>query len=244
MKWKESAMNSISTNESLSFNKTNENCDEPECQWRPWSIVRNDYRRMAWESDRSGDYDKGILYDTKALSCGFIGSLLNDDQRPIFSDNRPSANKMEDSLHTTIEMQQETKNELIDYLTECMRGVTFAKPKNKPHDDEKCQFDELRKKCGQLPEQWTVVQFSQKYSGYNGFATTKDVYTSDAPIKITLFCDSLSKKRDHRPIGIVLDWLELGEKSVSYLYGHDIKSKCSIHDHFGSVINSKFGNET
>lgn len=53
------------------------------------------------------------------------------------------------------------------------------------------------------------------YNGFNGYATKKDMYTSDAPIKLTLFCDDMSEKRSNRPQSIVLDWFDKGEKGVS-----------------------------
>ncbi|XP_055313035.1 uncharacterized protein LOC129574695 [Sitodiplosis mosellana] len=207
-------MDAVKTNKSSELNSNVENADEHEWRWKPWSIVRSDYQRMAWEADRSGVYDKAILYDSMALSCGFISTMLNNDQQPLFSDNRPNASKIEHPLQRSSDLQRETKNILIDYLSEYLSHVVIGEPKKIPHDKDKNHFDALRSKCAQLPKQWNVVQFNQVYSGYNGFATTKDVYTSDAPIKITLFCDSLSKKRDNRPISIVLDFIELGEKSI------------------------------
>lgn len=186
--------------------------DKQKRRWKPWPIVRNDYQRIALEADRSGDCDKAILYDSLSLSCGFINTLLNNDQRSFASNNQTSSNEIEkvNSL-TSNDLQENPKNYLTDYLSKCLSDVVIDEPNN----NVKIQFDELRSKCDQLPKEWSVVQFNQLYSGYNGFATTKDVYTSDAPIKITLFCDSLSKKRDNRPINIVLDFIEFGEKSVS-----------------------------
>lgn len=209
-------------------NSNIKNSNEHKWRWKPWSIVRSDYLRMALEADRSGDYDKGILYDSKALSCGFIRTFLNNDQQSFSTDNRPSI-KTDDHPNSCTDEQQKTEtNELIDYLSEYFGYNKIDEPKTinlttietdnaTVETDDKNQFEELCTKCGQLPKQWNVVQLHQLYNGYNGFSTTKDVYTSDAPIKITLFCDSLSETRDNRPISMVLDLNELGEKSVSFL---------------------------
>lgn len=56
---------------------------------------------------------------------------------------------------------------------------------------------------------------SQMYNGYNGYATKKDLYTSDAPVKFTLFRNAMSGERFNHPFSIVLDWFELGDNSVS-----------------------------
>lgn len=184
----------------------------PENEWpqKPWSTIRSDYQRIAFDAHRTGNHDKAVLYDTKALSCGFIGTLLNDDQRKFFNNNRRSNVKIDDHSNKS----QKTDHPLFDYLSKCTGDIMISEPK-KTIDDN--QFSDLCTKCAQLPKQWNVVQFSQLYNGYNGYAATKDIYTSDAPIKITLFCDSLSTKRDKWPINLILDFKEHGDKSVSLL---------------------------
>lgn len=205
-------------NKSYNFNANPDNINEIRHYWKSWSIVRNEYQRIAWEAYRSGDNEKAVLYDSKVLSCGFIGGLLNDDQQHCLRNIRPTTN-IDDNSNRSVDSQPNAENELIHYLSDCISDVIIGKtekPNSPVEIDDKTQFKELCSKLSQLPKQWSVVQFSQFYSGYNGFATTKDLYVSDAPIKITLLCDSLSEERDNHPISVVLDFNELGEKSVRF----------------------------
>ncbi|XP_031640828.1 separin [Contarinia nasturtii] len=182
--------------------------DDKLWQWKPWSIRRNEYQRTAYKADQSGDFEKAILYDSKALSCGFVGTFLNE--------NRAAEGNENELISQTIDLQQKTGNVLIDYLSEYLENVvindTTIEPA--PATDDQTQFNDLHTKCAQLPKEWNVIQLSQLYNGYNRYATKRDMYTSDAPIRITLFRDSVSEKRDNRPTNIILDWLEFGEESI------------------------------
>lgn len=204
-------MDGVKMKKSSDLNENVRKSDEQKWRWKPWPIVRSDYQRIALEADRSGDCDKAILYDSLSLSCGFIDTLLNNDQRSVASHETNSNEIKRVNSLSSNDVQQDKRK--LSYLSTCLDAVIIGESNN----TVKMQLNELRSKCAQLPTEWSVVQFNQIYSGYNGFATTKDVYTSDAPIKITLFCDSLSKQRDHRPISIVLDFIEFGEKSVSFV---------------------------
>lgn len=220
-----------SKNKSSDINSNINDIDKNVWRWKPWSNIRTDYQRIALEAYRSGDCDKSILYDSKALACGFIGTILNKDQQSHSSDSV----KIDHQPKSAINWQQKTGNATVDCLIEAMKDVKIGERKNlcsTVEIDDKTQFRNLRAKLAELPKQWNIVQFSQLYNGYNGFAATKDVYTSDAPIKITLFCDSLSEKRDNQPISIVLELNEIGEKSVSFtiesqsylFFNHELKN--------------------
>lgn len=202
-------------NKSSDINSNIDDINENVWRWKPWSIIRTDYQRIAFEAYRSGDSDKAILYDSKALACGFIGIILNEDQRFTSDDSV----KIENQPKCAINWQQKTGNATVDCLIDEMKDVKIGERTNLCSNveiDDKTQFKNLRLKLAELPKQWNIVQFSQMFNGYNGFAATKDVYTSDEPIKITLFCDSLSEKRDNQPISIVLELNEIGDKSVSF----------------------------
>lgn len=178
--------------------------------WNVWPIIRNNYQRIAYQAFKSNESNKSILYDSMALSCGYIGGILNVERLNRIIDHQ--------TVRKTVDMQKDThsSNELMDFLTGAMgnKALTSVNVAT-PLDTDQQRFDELCSKCAELPHEWNVVQLSQMYSGYNGYATTKDIYTSDAPIKITLFRDSLSEQRNNRPTSIVLDLFETGEKSVS-----------------------------
>lgn len=211
-------MNDDKTSEIKSFdiNSNIGDIDENVWRWKPWSTIRTDYQRIAFEAYRSEDSDKAILYDSKALACGFIGTILNEDQRSHSNDSV----KIDHQRKSSINWQQKTGNVTVDCLIEAMKDVEIGERKNLCSTieiDDETQFRNLRSKLNDLPKQWNIVQFSQLFNGYNGFAATKDVYTSDAPIKITLFCDSLSETRDNQPISIVLELNEIGDKSVSFV---------------------------
>lgn len=185
-----------------------------EDSWNVWPIVRNNYQRIAYEAYKSNETEKAILYDSMSLSCGYIGGILNVE--------RANQNIDHQTLLKTVELQKNTNpsNKLIDFLSGVMGNNLPIEPATVAtiaNETDQQRFDELCKKCADLPQEWNVVQLSQLYSGYNGYSTTKDLYTSDAPIKITLFRDSLSEQRNNRPVSIVLDHFETGEKSVSKL---------------------------
>lgn len=198
-------------NESNTSSDFNSNDHHQVWRWKPWSITRNEYQRIALDAYEEDDCEKAILYDSKALSCGFVGNLLHDNQ---FNEENESA-----MVNQTIDLQEKTGNVLIDYLSEYVNKVDIDYESNKtpsiPDTDDATQFNELCTKCAQLPKEWNVIQLNQLYDGYNRYATKKDMYTSDAPVRLTLFRDAMSEKRDNRPTSIVLDWIEYGEKSVS-----------------------------
>ncbi|XP_055322222.1 uncharacterized protein LOC129578113 [Sitodiplosis mosellana] len=182
-----------------------------DCHWKIWPIVRNNYQRIAYEAYKSNDNDKAILYDSMALSCGFVGGILNVD--------RLGQNIDHQTVFKTVDWQQNTNtNQLINFLSAAMGNVSIKESvsvtSNIDSDSDQRRFNELCAKCAELPQEWNVVQLSQMYNGYNSYSTIKDSYTSDAPIKITLFRDSLSESRNNRPTFIVLDLCETGEKSI------------------------------
>lgn len=188
---------------------SNSNASDNDTRWKVWPIVRNNYQQFALEADRMGDHNKGILYESKVLSCGFVKKITNAEQlnQEI---GVPTIGK-------TVHLQQQNGNHLIDHLSTCMSEMicidkNCTKPACDPNDHT--EFNELRENCAKLPKQWNVIQLNQVYSGYNGYATSKDLYTSDAPIKIILFRHNLSEDRGNQPISIVLDLKEYGAKSV------------------------------
>lgn len=188
-------------------NKSSESELNESSTGQSWPIVRNNYQKLAFDSYKSDDHVKAVLYDTKALSCGYAGTLLNGDA--------PKQIINQKTIAKTIHLQQDSGNDLIDYLSACVNHITIDETADKiSTTNDQLQFNELCAKCAQLPKQWTVVQLSQMYKGYNSYSTKEDMYTSDAPIKITMFRDSMSEKRDNRPVPIVLDWID--EKKVSY----------------------------
>lgn len=196
-------------NSNNSNDNSNNNAINNESRWKVWPIVRNNYQEVALKAHQKCDVDKAILYDSKALSCGFVKKLINAEQLNQAIDGS--------TISETVHLQQKTGNELIDYLASCISGTTFVEKKcSEPaiDKDDQMEFNELREKCAKLPKQWNVIQLNQVSNGYNGYATTKDLYTSDAPVKITLFRHSLSDKTDSQPISIILDLKEYGTKNV------------------------------
>lgn len=184
--------------------------DNAESIWKIWPIVRHNHQMIAFNAYKSNDMEKAILYDCMALSCGFIGSILGIDrlgQRVNYK-----------TIYKTIQWQQNTGNKLFDYLAAVVNDVSLNETISKTiNADDHSRFNELCTKCIQLPNEWNVIQLSQMYAGYNSYATKKDMYTVDAPIKITLFRHSLPETQKKRPISIVLDLFEFGEKSVNNL---------------------------
>lgn len=180
--------------------------NEAEFSWKIWPIVRNNYQRIAYEAYKSNDIDKAILYDCKALSCGFIGRLCNVDYSGRNIDHQ--------TITKSIHLQQNTGNNFADYMAARLNDISINETND--HMNDQNQFKELCEKCVQLPKQWNVVQISQIYDGYNSYARKEDLYTSDASIKITLLRNSLPEKQNsNRSVSIVLDWFEFGKKSVS-----------------------------
>lgn len=174
--------------------------------WKSWPIARNEYRDIALKAYRIDDHDKAVLYDSKALSCGFVNKTnLHQEIRPVIASRKR-------------EKTQKCDNVLIDYLSDCMNDMDIIEIEQNEltaEADDQTQFIELREKCAKLPKEWNVIQLSQLFSGYNGYCTKKDLYTMDAPIKITMFRHNLSEEMNNQPFSMVLDLIEYGAKSVS-----------------------------
>lgn len=194
---------SESTDDSSS-NSINLNGSSYKC----WPIIRNEYRKRAVDAIGSGDSDRAILYDSKALSCGFISTqLINDHTNAGIDDN---------VIGRTIHVQQTPVNSLIDYLSECLNELDFNESNRDAIDaDDQMQIDDLYGKCAKLPTQWNVIQISQMYDEYNGYSTTKDLYTADGPMVLTMFRYNLAEKRENRPFRLTLELSEFNPKSVS-----------------------------
>lgn len=198
-------MNSVKHQPSDQGDSINRNQDG--IRWKNWPIVRNNYQRNAYEAFKLNDMVKSTLYDCMSHSLGFVSGILNIDRLGQTVDYR--------TIHKTVNWQQKTDNKIIDYMSAAMNNVTINESICVTTNvDDQNRFNELCAKCNQLPQEWNVVQLNQIYDGYKGYSTTKDLYTSDAPIKITLFRNSLSEICNNRPISIAID---LGETNVSNL---------------------------
>lgn len=174
--------------------------------WKIWNLIRNNYQRIAYDAYISNNTDKAILYDSKALSCGFIGEMKNNDRLQNMVNQK--------SILKTVNMPQKSDHKIMGFFSAELANLSINETICDVADDQ-TQFNELCAKCARLPPQWNVIQLSQMFDGYKGYNATKDMYTSDAPIKITLFRDSLSGVRQSQPISIVLDLSEFNEKTVS-----------------------------
>lgn len=129
---------------------------DTESNLKVWAIVRNSYRKIALDAYKCGNYDKAILYDTKALSCGFVGERLNNNSQRI--------NEL--LIDNTIYLQQKSSNSLMDFLSACINDVKINESHGKKstiETDDKIQFDDLCTKCSQLPKQWNVLQIRLVY---------------------------------------------------------------------------------
>lgn len=116
-----------------------------------WPIVRNNYQKNALDACKSGDHYRTVLYESKALSCGFVGERLNDCGEKI--------NEL--SIGNTIHLQQNSKNDLTGFLSACVIDNKITKSSTKKFTieiDDRMQFDDLCTKCSQLPKQWNVLQ--------------------------------------------------------------------------------------
>lgn len=179
-----------------------------------WPGIRNEYRKHAYDAYCDGDTDRAILYDSKSLSCGFVGAQLNADAcaKPLIHDQ---------DISNTIHLQQNSVNPLIDYLSECLNDIgivtTHASSSAAEHGttDDQRQIDDLHNQCDKLPPEWNVIQITQMYDGYNGYATKKDMYNGSGPIVLTLFRYNLVEKRKKRALSLVPDSNEFHPKNVS-----------------------------
>lgn len=175
-----------------------------------WPAIRNEYRKNAYDAYCDGDTDRAILYDSKALSCGFVGTHLNADAhaKPFIHDQ---------DISNTIHLQQNSVNPLVDYLSEYLNDVeivTTASSIENRTTNGRQQIDNLYEQCDKLPVEWNVIQVTQMYDGYNGYATKKDMYNGNGPIVLTLFRYNLAEKRNKRALSLVPDSNELHPKNV------------------------------
>lgn len=88
--------------------------------WKYCPIVRSNNKKIASAADQSGDINKAILYDSKVLSCGYVGNELNSDRLGTIIN--------ENSIINTIHIQQDTENELINYLSDCVNHIQLHEP--------------------------------------------------------------------------------------------------------------------
>lgn len=176
-------------------------------------IVRRNYQKQAFHAITSSEQNDAVLIDSKVPSCTYVRTYFNYD--------RYSPTIDEQAIGQTINMQQKSDNELMSYLTACFNKVEINDNScdgNSLADDDKAQINDLYAKCAELPSQWNIVQLNQMYDGHNGYSTNKDILTSDAPIKFTLFRYNRWDKRENIPFNIVLDFKEFGPESVSILF--------------------------
>lgn len=198
---------------SSDYIKSPEMVNEIKSSWNIGPIVRSNYRRQAYHALTSSDHDEAVLNDSKVPSCTYVQTHLNHGRYSQTID-RQTVNK-------TINLQQKTENELVDYLAACLNDVVIddsmvEKNKNPTVDTDKKEIADLYAECAKLPPQWNVVQLSQLYDGHNAHATSEDVYTSDLPIKFTMFRYNRSEKRNNRPFNTALEFKEFGSKGVSF----------------------------
>lgn len=177
-----------------------------------WPFIRNEYRKHAYDAYCDGDTDRAILYDSKSLSCGFVGTQMNAEERAeTFIDDQDISN--------TIHIQKNSVNPLVDYLSEYLNDIevvtTNASSKENGITDEQQQIDDLYMQCDKLPAEWNVIQITQMYDGYNGYAAKKDMYNGNGPMVLTLFRYNFADKRNNRALSLVPDANEFNPKNVS-----------------------------
>lgn len=179
-----------------------------------WPSIRNEYRKHAYDAYCDGDTDRAILYDSKSLSCGFVGTEMHtEDHAKSFIHDQ--------DIDSTIQLQRKPVNPLVDYLFEYLNDneVVTTQPSSKESGitNEQQQINDLYVQCDKLPAEWNVIQVTQMYDGYNGYATKKDMYNGSGPMVLTLFRYNLVEKRDNRALSLVPDANELHPKNVSII---------------------------
>lgn len=177
-----------------------------------WPSIRNEYRKHAYDAYCDGDTERAILYDSKALSCGFVGTEIRTEEhaKSFIHDQ---------DINSTIQLQKTSVNPLVDFLSEYLNDnkVVTTQPSSEENgvSNEQQQLNDLYVQCDKLPAEWNVIQVTQMYDGYNGYATKKDMYTSSGPMVLTLFRYNLVDKRNNRALSLVPDANELNPKNVS-----------------------------
>lgn len=194
-------VNEKSVNESLNSELT----------FKCWPSIRNEYRKHAYDAYCDGDTERAILYDSKSLSCGFVGGQMNADERTKSFDDQ--------DINNMIHEQKNSVNSLVDCLSEYLNDIavvtTNASSKENGLANEQQQIDDLYKQCAKLPAEWNVIQVTQMYDGYNGYAAKKDMYNGSGPMALTLFRYNLAERRNNRALSLVPDANELNPKNVS-----------------------------
>lgn len=181
--------------------------------YKCWPAIRNEYRKHAYDAYCEGDMDRAILYDSKSLSCSFVGTQLNAGAR--------TKTCIDDKdIDHTIHLQQNAVNPLVDFISECLSDIQISSTKTSCTDenhaiDEQRQIDDLYDKCANLPTEWNVIQITQMHDGYDRYATKKHLYNGVGPIVLTLFRYNLSEQREDRALYIVPDTNEINSKNVS-----------------------------
>lgn len=178
-----------------------------------WPSIRNEYRKHAYDAYCDGDTDRAILYDSKSLSCGFVGTEVHFEEHAKFIHDQ--------DINSTIQLQKNSVNPLVDYLSEYLNDndVVTTQPSSKENGitNEQQQLKHLYVQCDKLPAEWNVIQVTQMYDGYNGYATKRDMYNGNGPMVLTLFRYNLMDKRDNRALSLVPDANELSPKNVSII---------------------------
>lgn len=177
-----------------------------------WPAIRNKYRKHAHDAYYDGDTDRAILYDSKSLSCGFVGTQMKDDGKTQSLIN-------DQDISNTIHIQKNSVNPLVDYLSDYLNdinvAVTNASSEANGIAEEQKEIDDLYKQCDKLPAEWNVIQITQMYDGYNGYAAKKDMYNGNGPMVLTLFRYNLAEKRNNRALSLVPEANEFMPKNVS-----------------------------
>lgn len=180
-----------------------------------WPSIRNEYRKHAYDAYCDGDTDRAILYDSKSLSCGFVGTQLHADDH-----SKGVVHKRD--ITSTIQLQRNSVNPLIDFLSGHFNenDIVTSPPSSKEHGitKEQQKLSDLYVQCAKLPVEWNVIQVTQMYGGYNGYATKRDMYNGSGPMVLTLFRYNLIEKRNNRALTLVPDANEISPKNVSSLW--------------------------
>lgn len=181
--------------------------DDDGPQWRVGPIMRNNLRKLSFDAFTKSAHDDAILHDSKVPSCSYMKEYFNHDCLSPSIDNQ--------TIRQSIDLHPKTGNDLVDYLAGLHIGDYFSDSKTTADDDDiQKQVQDLYSKCAELPSEWTVVQLSQLFDNHNAYATIEDTYTSDSPIKITLYRYHEQSKSD--PLNVIFNLNEFGANSVSF----------------------------
>lgn len=172
-----------------------------------YPIVRNEYRNRSVHPENTDD---AILNDCKSLSCGFVDKCFNSDSKCIDEQN----------ISSMIQSQRDDNDKLMNYISARVAGLQVGSTvKTSPVDvKDQTETSELYRKCANLPAQWNVIQISQVYNGYSGYATKKDIYSESLPIRLTLLRFNHLDKYSNSAVSFVMNLGEHDSKNVSSLW--------------------------